>query len=206
MVSLRHPVVIAFALLSATAGLVWWRPAPAAGARPGLVATPAPERVGGWQGKVLGVDASAVAILETEDVALREYTRGAEPPVWLAQVGGFGNRAAFHPPELCYVGSHYEVEAREPRAVGPGRRVMRLRIRQGADRFEAWYWFTAGGRMTSNYYQQQWWLMTDALRGEPMSGTLVRISTTLDEPVTAHRRLLDFVTSWEQAASDGGST
>lgn len=196
MGALRSPALVAFALLSATAGLVWWEPAalPPTGV---AVATPAPAQVGAWQGKRLGVDARAVAILETDDVALLEYVRGTEPPIWLAQVGGFGNRAAFHPPELCYVGSHYEVEARGPVAVGTDRRVMRLRIRQGTERFEAWYWFTVGGRMTSNYYQQQWWLLQQALRGEPMAGTLVRISTPLDTPEAAQARLRQFLDAWE---------
>lgn len=193
MVALRSPALIALALLSAAAGLVWWQPATAT---QDAAQTPAPVRLGAWRGKTLGVDERAVAILETDDIALLEYTRGAEPPVWLAQVGGFGNRAAFHPPELCYVGSHYEVEARGPLAVG-SRRVMRLRIRQGTDHFEAWYWFTAGSRMTPNYYRQQWWLLGQALRGEPMAGTLVRISTPSESAEAAHARLSQFLDAWE---------
>jgi len=147
----------------------------------------------------------AVDILETDEVALMEYRAGGEPPVWLAHVAGFGNRAAFHPPELCYVGSHFEVLERGLMAVtvnGRSRRLMRLVIAQEGKRYEAWYWFTAQGRMTPSYYQQQWWLMMDTVRRQPTSGTLVRISTPLDDGVEkSHQRLLAFVNAWDASQS-----
>lgn len=192
------PAGVALLLLAGTAGLVWWQPA--AGAPAGSLLAAAPAQLGAWQGKTLSVEARALEILETDDVVLAEYARGEEPPVWLAQVGGFGNRAAFHPPELCYVGSHYEVEGREvltvPTVSGP-RRVMRLRIRQGTDHFEAWYWFTVGARMTPSYYEQQWWLIAQSLQGHPMSGTLVRISTPATPEAGTGARLAAFLEAWE---------
>jgi len=153
-----------------------------------------------WTGSPLEVSERVTQILETDDVGLMEYRLGEEPPVWLAQVAGFGNRAAFHPPELCYVGSHFDVLERGSIAVivnGERRRVMRLVVTQNDKPFEAWYWFTANGRVTPNYYQQQAWLLLDAIRRRPTSGTLVRISTPKDEATSAHRRLLAFLTAWE---------
>ena len=162
-----------------------------------------PSQLGPWVGTPVPVEQRALEILETDDVTLMDYRLStAEPPVWFAQVAGFGNRAAFHPPELCYVGSHFEVLERGPISVmvnGQSRKLMRLVIGQGRERFEAWYWFTAGDQVTPNYYQQQIWLLRDAIRRKPMSGTLVRISTPLDEPEGAHRRLLAFVISWDTA-------
>ncbi len=159
-----------------------------------------PLTLGSWQGSVILVDAKTIAILETNAVALMEYRRGSESPIWLARVEGFGKRAAFHPPELCYVGSHYEVLERAPLTVmvkGKPTRVMRLLIGLKEQRFEAWYWFTANGRVTPNYYQQQWWLVLDAVRGIPSSGTLVRISTLEDDPTRSHQRLQDFMSALE---------
>lgn len=161
-------------------------------------APPVPSTLGPWSATTLSVEERATEILETDDVTLLEYRMGAEPPVWFAQVGGFGNRAAFHPPELCYIGSHYEVLDRGQTTVlvnGHERQVMRLVIGQGGKRFEAWYWFTANGRVTPSYYQQQVWLLLDAIRRKPGSGTLVRISTPLENAVSSRRRLLAFVTS-----------
>jgi EpsI family protein len=148
------------------------------------------------------VDPRAFQLLETPDVALMEYRTGQEPPVWLAQVAGFGTRAAFHPPELCYVGSHFEVLARVPivlEAAGARRRVMRLVVAQGNERFEAWYWFTANGRVTPSYYRQQLWLVADTIRRRPVSGMLLRISTPIDDPTRTHQRLQTFVDAFLRA-------
>ncbi|MCI0557265.1 MAG: EpsI family protein, partial [Nitrososphaera sp.] len=77
----------------------------------------APLQVGLWAGKPLEVEKRAFSILETDDVSLTEYRLGKEVPVWMARVGGLDNRAAFHPPELCYIGSHFEILERKPMKV-----------------------------------------------------------------------------------------
>ena len=203
--ALFKPQPIALILLALATCLLWARQP---SRRATFAAAPVPRELGLWAGKPLTVDDRTRDILETDDVALMEYHLGKEPPVWFAQVAGFGNRAAFHPPELCYVGSHFEVLEREPITVlahGRTHRVMRLVIGQGDQRFEAWYWFTAGGRLTPNYYEQQVWLLADAIRRRPMSGTLVRISTPLNDARTTRRRLLAFLTSWDSPHNTGTS-
>ena len=163
-----------------------------------------PTTIGSWVGKPVPLERKVYDILETADVAALEYTRGTEEPIWFAQVAGFGNRAAFHPPELCFVGSHFEVLERGPVTVmvqGRPHHLMRLVIGQEGRRYEAWYWFTANGRVTPNYYQQQWWLVMDSLKGRAASGTLMRLSTPIDSPEASHRRLMSFLTSWESAQS-----
>lgn len=191
----RNVVLAIFALAS---GLLWMGQAPTRSSPSHVVKPPALPGI--WEWKPLAVDPRTVEILETDEVLLREYRLGEEPPVWFAQVGGFGNRAAFHPPELCFVGSHFEVLEREPITVianGKPRRLMRLVIGQDNERFEAWYWFTASGRQTPSYYQQQLWLVMETIRRRPASGTLVRISTLLDEPARSRRRLLAFLCGLE---------
>ena len=203
--AILNPRAAALVILAGAAGLLWagkLSPKPHAQA-----ASAVPSQVGLWQGQVIPVDDKTVQILETDDVALMEYRLGEEPPVWFVQVAGFGNRAAFHPPELCYVGSHYEVLERGPITVhinGADRTLMRLVVSQGADRSEAWYWLTADRRVTPNYYQQQIWLMLDAVQQKPVSGTLVRISTPLEDTSKAHRRLLAFMTSYDSTVHAQG--
>ena len=192
---LRPPVIA----LTAFAGFTWLLAAgkPSTGTAP--LSAPLPPIVGSWTGTPVAVSQQTVAILETDDVALMEYRLDPAPPVWVAQVAGFGNRAAFHPPELCYVGSHFEVLERGVIVVpaqGQDRTLMRLVVGQQGHRFEAWYWFTANGRVTPNYYQQQLWLLTDAIQRKPISGTLMRLSTLLDDPAASHQRLLDFFTTF----------
>lgn len=193
-----RPQIVAWLALILSAGFVWAGPSRAGASSE--VTSPVPAVVGRWVGTSLDTPPNAVEILETSDVSLMEYRAEGEPPLWLAQVGGVGRRAAFHPPELCYVGSHYEVLERGQITIpvrGEARRVMRLVIGRGAVRYEAWYWLTANGRMTPSYYQQQWWMLTDAIRGRPMAGTLVRITTPLDDPSRSRDRLLGFVEAFE---------
>lgn len=202
LVLARTPQTIALAAMALAGWTLWTGESHLKSTQVTAVAAPVPQQLGLWTGTPLEVSPQAVEILETDDVSLMEYRLGDEPPLWFAQVAGFGTRAAFHPPELCYVGSHYEVMERAPRTVlinGTSRRLMRLVIRQGEEQFESWYWFTANDRMTANYYQQQLWLVMDSIRHQPMSGTLVRISTPLDNPERAARRLLAFVTAWDAA-------
>ena len=190
-----RPQILALGALTAFAWLVWTGDSPA---KMTEETSEVPEQLGLWGGTRIESDPRALEILETDDVALMEYRMGEEPPVWFARVSGFGNRAAFHPPELCYIGSHFEVLEREPISMlvhGKEHRMMRLVIGQDDDRYEAWYWFTAGDRVTPSYYQQQLWLVMDSVRRKPMSGTLVRVSTPLDDPAGTRRRLLAFVTS-----------
>ena len=201
MPSWCRPPVTACTLLALASCLLW---AGQSRAKPSVEATPVPATLGPWTGKSLDVTDRVTQILETNDVSLMEYRLGKEPPVWFARVAGFGKRAAFHPPELCYVGDHFEVLERGPISVmvnGAPRRLMRLVIGQGRERFEAWYWFTVQGRVTPNYYQQQAWLLLDSIHRKPIAGTLVRISTRIDDTESAHRRLLAFVTSWDTSTS-----
>jgi EpsI family protein len=184
------------------AGQSVWVPVGRAQAASRVLARPStaslPERLGIWVGTPVAVEADVPAMLETTDVAVMEYRMGREPPVWVSRVGGFGTRAAFHPPELCYIGSDFEVMERQPVTLlvnGEKRRVMRLVLRQGPQSYEAWYWLTANGRTTTSYYLQQLWLVLDAIRRRPLAGTLVRISTPMDGPAASHRRLLAFMTS-----------
>lgn len=207
LASIPRPQAVAFVILGLAAGVVWTQhlAEPTDASMPVRQALPTdavPAAMGEWVGTPIALDQRVFEILETRDVASMEYRRGEEPSVWLAQVAGFGTRAAFHPPEICYVGSRFEVLERGPVAVAihdRPQRLMRLVLGQGDRRFEAWYWFTAGRRVTPNYYQQQLWLLADAIAGKSMSGTLVRISTSLDDPDRAQSRLRAFVEALEAA-------
>jgi EpsI family protein len=194
------PRAIALTLLACSAAVIWAGQRAAGSAASADVSQPVPEQVGLWTGRPIEVPDRSLEILETDDVALMEYRLGQEPPLWFARVAGFGKRAAFHPPELCYVGSHFEILERGPVDVfvnGKEQRVMRLLLAKDQERVESWYWFTAGERVTPNYYQQQLWLLADLVRRRPASGTLVRISTPVDSRDSASRRLLAFVASWD---------
>ena len=192
---LRHPRVLAIAVMALFAWLL-------RAGQPVSTLSPTaqtPAAVGPWSGTPLTDPGVAPAAQDSGSVALMEYRLGQEPPVWLSEVDGVGTRAAFHPPELCFVGSNLEILERTPITVfanGTSHRVMRLVVGQNGHRYESWYWFTANDRVTPNYYQQQLWLAVDSVRREPVSGALVRISTpAADGSEASRRRLLAFFTS-----------
>ncbi len=201
--SIRRPQSVALIVL-ALAGLLVWAGKGAASvpAQGSPVTLPMPDLIGDWAGTAIPVDNRTFEILETKDVTVKEYQKPGEGAVLFTRVGGFGsNRAAFHPPEICFVGSDFQIDERGAIPVtvgGSERKLMRLVIAQNQDRFEAWYWFTANGKITPSYYQQQWWLMKDLMSGKPMSGTLVRISTPMEEdPAVSRTRLTRFLADWE---------
>ncbi|MBI3321027.1 MAG: EpsI family protein [Candidatus Omnitrophica bacterium] len=159
-----------------------------------------PDQFGVWAGMPIKVEDQSALILGTEEISVKEYRMGHEPPVWFTQVGGVGSRTPFHPPELCYLGSSFDVLQRGPITVtahGAQHRLMRLAVGRDGHAIEVWYWFTANGRVTPSYYQQQLWFVMEALHRAPISGTLVRIATPIDRLEASHRRLLAFFTSLE---------
>ena len=208
MISRQQPVFSGAPLAAAAVLAVGWWLLRAAGEplrAPVSQELPASTRLAGvWTGTVLPNDPRSLSLLETDDVTLMEYHLGQEPPVWFVRVGGFGgNRAAFHPPELCYVGSDFNVLERGPMTAlvgGRAHRLMRLVVAHQGQRREAWYWFTADGRTTPSYFTQQWWLLVDALRRRPSTGTLVHISTPMENPSTVSRRLLAFLAALDRDA------
>lgn len=202
----RGPCAIALVVMGLAGWLVWAGPSSAKATQPGPVI---PEQLGPWHGVPRDVDARTLEILQTDDVRSLEFRRGGEPAVWVSQVAGFGNRATFHPPELCYVGSHFQVLERRQitvRIQGKPQRVMRLLLGQKGKRYEAWYWFTVNGRMTPNYYQQQLWLVKEAILGRASGGTLVRIVTSHEDPAKAAERLGAFMDSLAAAPAVMGAS
>jgi len=193
-----QPPSLALLALAASTWLVW------SGATPPAPTTPStaqhqefPRQLGAWQGKPLEDVNATAQIIGTPAIGLMEYRRGeSEPPIWFFHVVGFGRQEVFHPPELCYLGSHYEILEQGVVSVtvnGAPQTVKRLLISQHQERFEVWYWLTANGRMTPSYSQQQLWLLGELVKANPTVGTLVRLVTPLDHPGRAHDRLVSFL-------------
>ena len=168
-----------------------------------------PQRVGEWRGTPVPLDERTFEILETRAVATTEYRlQDGTSPIWVSRVCGFGKRAAYHPPEICLVGSRFEILERGPVTVqvnGRKRSFMRLVVAEpgGPDGkplnpFEAWYWFTAGDRVTPNYYQQQIWLLKDMILGRSSEGNLLRVSTPIGDGPSSSERLKRFVAAFER--------
>jgi EpsI family protein len=145
-----------------------------------------PLQLDAWEGQDLAVDDRTKALLGTDQVMVREYHDADGTAVWMAVVYAAENRSAFHPPELCYTGSNFELLDRGMVAVeGDDRNaqpINRLLMANGRQHLVAYYWFTAGDRLFANYHHQQWQLIWNQIRRRPSGGTLVRLSTVVDGP------------------------
>lgn len=139
----------------------------------------------GWQGEELEVEDRVFEILETKNVALRRYVDRDNVPVHFSLVYAQDNRSAFHPPEICYTGSDYEILDKSQHAVyleGPAKTVTvnRLLLERDGARLVTYYWFMLGDQATSNYYRQQAALVRNELASNHAIGALLQVSV----PVT----------------------
>lgn len=143
-----------------------------------------PIQVGEWAGKVMPMDKRVYEILGTDKVLLRQYADKKDEKVWIAVVYGEQNRQSFHPPEYCYLGGgNVELLDKEVSKIAIGEQkfmdVNKLIFQMGRSKQLVFYWFTAGGLMTENYYKQQVYFVMNQLKYRKSGGTLVRISTTI---------------------------
>jgi len=143
-----------------------------------------PLEIGQWQGRDLPVEEEVLQVLQTRDVMVREYKNGQSDTVYLAIVYSQGERAAFHPPELCYLGGGAQLlgKAVEPVTLANGRtlKTNTLSMKDKKSLFKAWYWFAAGGDFTHSYYRQQLKLLYNWLRYRSKQGALIRVSAAIN--------------------------
>lgn len=142
-----------------------------------------PVEFGEWKGKNIPIPERVYEILETKDVLTREYANARGEKVDLVIVYSGTSRAAFHPPEICYLGGGRELLNKNLETVeigGSGEnstlRANKLLMKDKFGREIAWYWFTAGNKVTENYYLQQCYFIWNELRRNPAGGSLIRVS------------------------------
>src|SRR5207237_557005 len=67
-----------------------------------------PRKIGDWSGADVALSKRVYAILETDDVLVRSFTRpGERAPVDLYVVHAAESRKVAHPPEICFSGGGY---------------------------------------------------------------------------------------------------
>ncbi|MEK6567866.1 MAG: exosortase C-terminal domain/associated protein EpsI [Candidatus Omnitrophota bacterium] len=161
-----------------------------------------PMELGEWKGMDLPITKRVYKILETEDVLMREYINTKGEKVSLAIVYSGASRAAFHPPEICYLGDGRELLAKNQEIVetrGPvenqNLRTNKLLMKDRHGQEIAWYWFTAGDKVTENYYLQQCYFTWNELSRNPAGGSLIRVSarTASNDPSQADATGKDFI-------------
>ena len=161
-----------------------------------------PMELGEWKGKDMPITERVYQILETEDVLMREYINSRGEKVDLAIVYSGASRAAFHPPEICYLGGGRELLNKNLETVeigGSGEnstlRANKILMKDSFGKEIAWYWFTVGSKVTENYYLQQCYFIWNELSRNPAGGSLIRVSarTTSNDISQADALGKDFI-------------
>jgi len=157
-----------------------------------------PLKLGEWKGEDIPISQRTYELLETKDALMREYTNSQGERVALVIVYSAVNRGSFHPPEICYLGGGRTLLNKGIEKVEIGQKAMvwlpiakaiaqrgkdssalqvnKLVMEDRAGKEIAWYWFTAGSRVTPNYYRQQCYFIWDEIRHNRQGGAMVRVS------------------------------
>ena len=158
-----------------------------------------PKEIGVWKGEDIALEENVYEVLKTRDVLLREYKDDAGNAITLTVVYSENDRAAFHPPELCYLGGGVELLDKKieeiPLSGGRSIKANTLAMKSKHSVFKAWYWFAARDGFTHSFYLQQVTLLVNWLRYQEKSGALIRVSTVMDpaDSQATEKRVYGFI-------------
>ena len=145
-----------------------------------------PLQIGDWKGTDTPPDEKTLEILETRNVLSREYVDSQDHKIDLLLVSSQKDRRVAHPPEVCYLGSNFNiVEEREtPIAIGDPskndsvmvKEFKAINERSPQNQQEVLYLYRVGSRFTTNYYAQQLQFAVDKLTRDNSEVLLIRLA------------------------------
>lgn len=142
---------------------------------------------GDWAGKDIPVDDLTYQILETKNVLSRLYENQNGEVIHLLLVSSAKDRRVAHPPEVCYISSHYDVvHSKESVFRIDGSPVpVKLFVAQDQldpqHREQVLYLYQVGKRLTTNYYAQQLRFALDRVSRRESRVLLIRLSGPSDQ-------------------------
>lgn len=149
-----------------------------------------PQQIGNWAGKELVPDERTLEILETRNVLSREYTEPSGARINLLLVSSDKDRRVAHPPEVCYLGSNFNiVEDQETLLTGTPAGDLKVKEfhafyeRNPDQQEEVLYLYKVGNRFTTNYYAQQLQFAFDRFSRKETQVMLIRLSGSTREDV-----------------------
>lgn len=148
-----------------------------------------PYRVGDWEGKDIEVSESDYRILETRNLVLRQYVNPSNESLLLFIVYSETNRAVFHPPEVCLIGSGSTIVDKRVEKIGVGRysfSTNKLYLEKNKSYKEmVLYCYKAGNLYAENFYLQQIYLAINQIFGRRIPGATIRVSMQMGESENA---------------------
>jgi EpsI family protein len=168
-----------------------------------------PYRIDNWQGKDLPVTEKEYNILETHNLILREYVHPSGQRLILFVIYSETNRAVFHPPEVCLIGSGIKIVDRKSEEINHAKDtflINKLFIEKDNYKQIVLYCYKVNNLYTDNYYLQQVYFAFNQLLGRHVCGATIRVSmlqgkdrnetlTTLKSFLSKTIRLIDELAS-----------
>lgn len=143
-----------------------------------------PYTVGEWSGKDLTVTEKEYDILETRNLILREYNNPTGKKLFLFIIYSETNRAVFHPPEVCMIGSGVKIVDKKSDEISCGQEkfaINKLYAKKDKQRELVLYCYKAGKLYTDNFYLQQAYFALNQLLGRHIRGATIRVSMPIRE-------------------------
>ena len=108
----------------------------------------------GYVGEVLPLQDWEAAFFKNVGVLKRAY-KVKDRSLFLTALDGTRDRHAVHDPLYCFRGAGWEVASQEPTPI-PGGTAVLVKLKKGAEREEALYWFGDGTHHYDSPYRY-WW-------------------------------------------------
>lgn len=140
-----------------------------------------PMDIAAWKGTEVPPDEKTLEILETRNVLTRTYEKNGMM-VHLLLVSSRKDRRVAHPPEVCYVGSNFNIlDQHEADLETPGGKITVKEFtaqqeRQPDHHEEVLYLYRIGNRFTINYYAQQLQFALDKFTKNASEVLLIRVA------------------------------
>lgn len=152
-----------------------------------------PRQLGEWTGTDLTITPDVLAVLGPGDFLLRDYHQATgETPIVELFLAYFPSQRAgdtIHSPRHCLPGAGWlPIQSGQMMISLPDRAPFianRYLIAKGERRALAVYWFLAHNRVVANEYWAKFYLIEDSIRLNRSDGSLIRVSTELDQGETA---------------------
>lgn len=155
-----------------------------------------PLEIGGWTGVETPPDERTLEILETRNVLSREYKDPDGNAVHLLLVSSDKDRRVAHPPEVCYLGSNYNITKEETHVIqADGQSIEMREFEASPERYperveEVGYFYKIGDAYTMNYYKQQLQFAFDRLTRAETKVMLIRAAGKSRESVRTFLEVL----------------
>jgi len=156
-----------------------------------------PYTVGEWKGEDLEVTEREYDILETRNLISRRYINPSNEKIFLFIIYSETNRAVFHPPEVCIIGSGGKIVDKKSESVDTDKyKFLANKLYVGKDRARnlVLYCYKAGNLYTDNFYLQQIYFAVSQLFRKHVGGATIRVSMPIGQNEKATlTKLKDFM-------------